>query len=330
MSRTGATGDEMTDFERYVVEEHVEDFNDGLISRRELLRRVSLVTGSAAATLALLNTMGCGAEPTGTPAGPTSRTTSTPRDFATPPAQPTQDGVTVRPDDPRITVTELGVTGADGAPLLSYHAVPAGRPPAGAILVVHENRGLVAHIKDVVRRVATAGFSGLAVDLLSRDGGADRLADPAAYAAALSKRPVDAMVSDVRQALGALSGAGAGDRLGLTGFCFGGGMVWNALAAGVGVRAAVPFYGPPPANMAGLAATRAAVSAVYAEQDTRITGSKDAVEAELKRDGQPYKITVYPGVDHAFHNDTGPRYNASQAEAAWIATIEWFRQYVPA
>jgi len=107
-------------------------------------------------------------------------------------------------------------------------------------------------------------------------------------------------------------------------------MVWNALAAGVGVRAAVPFYGPPPANMAGLAATRAAVSAVYAEQDTRITGSKDAVEAELKRDGQPYKITVYPGVDHAFHNDTGQRYNAAQAEAAWIATIEWFRRYVAA
>jgi carboxymethylenebutenolidase len=69
---------------------------------------------------------------------------------------------------------------------------------------------------------------------------------------------------------------------------------------------------------------------VYAENDARITGSRDAVEGALKQAGQPYKVTVYPGVDHAFHNDTGQRYNAAQAEAAWIATMEWFRQYVTA
>jgi len=167
--------------------------------------------------------------------------------------------------------------------------------------------------------VATAGFQGLSVDLLSRDGGADKLSDPAAYAAALSKRSVDDMVSDVQQALKALAAAGNGTKLGMTGFCFGGGMVWNALAAGAEVKAAVPFYGPAPSNMAGLAHAKAAVMALYAEKDTRITGTKDSVEAQLKRDGQPYRITVFPGVDHAFHNDTGPRYNATQAEAAWIA-----------
>jgi carboxymethylenebutenolidase len=319
----------MTDFERYVVEEHIEDFNDGLISRRELLRRVTLITGSTAATAALLSTLGCSTEPSaGPPPTPTARTTDSPQDFATPPAQPTTDGITVREDDPRIAVTPLQVKGSDNATLIGYHAKPAAGTPAGAILVIHENRGLTAHIKDVVRRVATAGFSGLSVDLLSRDGGADKLTDQATYAAALGKRPVDAMVSDVRQALAALSGSGAGDRLGVTGFCFGGGMVWNALAAGVTVKAAVPFYGPAPANLAGLATTKAAVSAVYAEQDTRITDSRTAVEAQLKQAGRPYKITVYPGVNHAFHNDTGPRYDATQAEAAWIATISWFRQYV--
>ncbi|GDY31625.1 dienelactone hydrolase family protein [Gandjariella thermophila] len=320
----------MTEFERYVIEEHVEDFNDGLISRRELLRRVGLVTGSVAAAAALLETMGCGTRPTSTPPGPSSRASSVPRDFATPPAQPTRDGVTVREDDPRIRVTPLPVTGTDGAALISYHAAPAGRQPAGGILVVHENRGLVPHIKDVVRRVATAGFAALAVDLLSRDGGADRLSDPAAYAAALARRPVDAMVADLRQALGALSASGVGGSLGMTGFCFGGGMVWNALAAGVDVRAAVPFYGPAPSDIAGLARTRAAVFAVYAERDSRITASRDTVEAALKKTGRPYRIVVYPGVDHAFHNDTGPRYDATQAEAAWIAAVEWFRQYVPA
>ncbi|MFC0114455.1 dienelactone hydrolase family protein [Kibdelosporangium aridum] len=318
----------MTDFERYVVEEHIEDFNDGVISRRELLRRVTLITGSTVATMTLLTAMGCSTEPNGSPVQPTPRTSDNPQDFATPPAQPTPDGVTVQPNDPRIRVTDLAVKGTDGAPLISYHASPANGTPAGGILVVHENRGLVPHTKDVVRRVATAGFEALAVDLLSRDGGADKLTDSAAYSAALSKRPVDAMVSDVRESLSALSATGNGVRIGMTGFCFGGGMTWNALASGVQMKAAVPFYGPAPTNIEALASVQAAVFGVYAERDARITGSKDAVEGQLKRSGRPYKVTVYPGVDHAFHNDTGARYNAAQAEAAWIATIEWFRQYV--
>lgn len=320
----------MTDFERYVVEEHVEDFNDGLISRRELLRRVTLITGSAAATVSLLSAMGCSAEPSGGPAPtPTSRQSSSAQDYALPPAEPTgADGVTVPENDPRISVAPLEVRGADGAPLISYHARPATGSPAGGILVIHENRGLTPHIKDVVRRVATAGFTGLSVDLLSRDGGADKLTDSAAYSAALSKRPVPDMVSDVQQALTALSGTGAGEALGIVGFCFGGGMTFNALAAGTAVRAAAPFYGPAPQNMAGLAATKAAVSVVYAGNDSRINSGRDAVEAALKQSGAPYQINVYPGVDHAFHNDTGQRYNAAEAERAWVATIEWFRQYV--
>src|SRR2546423_10758245 len=142
----------MTEFERYVVEEHIEDIDDGLISRRELIRRITLITGSAASSVALLSAMGCGAEPSGssTPT-PTSRGTSTQQDFATPPAQPTQDGVTVKENDPRITVTALSVKGTDGASLISYYARPTG-VSAGGILVIHENRGLLPHIKDVVRR----------------------------------------------------------------------------------------------------------------------------------------------------------------------------------
>jgi carboxymethylenebutenolidase len=318
----------MTAFERYVLEEHVEDFNDGVISRRELLRRVTLITGSLAATMVVLEAMGCGTQPSGSAATPASRETSTAQPFATPPAQPTSDGITVQPDDHRIKVETLEVKGADGAVLMSYAARPASGKPAGGIVVVHENRGLVAHIKDVVRRVATAGFTGLSIDLLSRDGGADKLSDPAAYAAALGKRSAADMVGDLRQALTALSATGVGDKVGITGFCFGGGMVWNTLTAGAAAKAAVPFYGPAPQNIAGLATTSAAVFAIYAELDTRITSTKDQIEAQLKQSGRPYRIMVYPGVDHAFHNDTGPRYNATQAEAAWVAAVGWFHQYV--
>jgi carboxymethylenebutenolidase len=319
----------MTDFERYLVGEHIEDFHARLISRRELLRRVTLITGSIASTMLLLDAAGCSSQPSGALPSPQSRPTSTPYPFATPPAHPTTDGVTVRSDDPRITVAPMPVTGADGASLISYSAQPRQAATAGGVLVVHENRGLVEHIKDVVRRVATAGFSAVAVDLLSRQGGAGKLSDPAEYAAALSKQDSTTMVSDLQHALSTLSAAGVGDRLGITGFCFGGGMTWNVLAAGTKVKAAVPFYGPPPVNMAGLATTPAAVFAVYAERDTRITSTQDQIEQQLRRTGHPYRITVYPGVDHAFHNDTGPRYNATQAEAAWVATIEWFHRYLP-
>ncbi|HYZ38598.1 MAG TPA: dienelactone hydrolase family protein [Pseudonocardiaceae bacterium] len=319
----------MTEFEHYLVGEHIEDYQARLISRRELLRRVTLITGSTASAVLLLEVAGCSSKPSGTLPSPQSRQTSTPYPFATPPAQPTTDGVTVRPDDSRITVAPMTVTGADGASLISYSAQPSTGAAAGGVLVVHENRGLVVHIEDVVRRVATAGFSAVSVDLLSRQGGARKLSDPAEYAAALSKQDPAMMVSDLQQALAALSAAGADDRLGITGFCFGGGMTWNVLAAGTKVKAAVPFYGPPPKNLTGLATTSAAVFAVYAERDTRITSSKDEIEQQLRRTGHPYRITVYPGVDHAFHNDTGPRYNATQAEAAWVATIEWFQHYVP-
>ena len=316
-----------SNFERYVLEEHVEDFNDGVIGRRELLRRMTLITGSLAATLALLEAMGCGSQPSSTAAAPVSRSSSTPLPFATPPAQPTTDGITVQPTDPRIAVRPVTVTGQDGATLISYSARPASGAPAGGILVVHENRGLVEHIRDVVRRVATAGFTGLSIDLLSRDGGADRL-DPGAYMAAIARRSTADMVSDLRQALAALSATGVQTKLGITGFCFGGGMVWSTLAAGAAVEAAVPFYGPAPQDLAGLARTHAAVYAVYAELDTRITGTKDEVQQQLAKSGRPHEAVVYPGVDHAFHNDTGPRYNAVQAERAWVAAIDWFRRYV--
>ena len=81
-------------------------------------------------------------------------------------------------------------------------------------------------------------------------------------------------------------------------------------------------------NFADLSKTKAAVSAVYAQQDTAITGTAPAMEEQLKKAGVPYQITVYPGVNHAFHNDTGTRYDPEQARRAWTATIEWFKKYL--
>ncbi len=321
----------MTDLQRYVIEEHIEDFNDRLISRRELLRRVTLITGSTAATLAVLSLLGCGAQPASTNANSPAPSASLTAAYATPPPSGTTDGITVRANDPRLkSAQRVEVKAGDGTMLIGYLARPARNDRAPAVLVVHENRGLVEHIKDVVRRVGTAGLVGLSVDLLSRQGGAERLSDPNAYIAELAKHQFTEMVPDLRAALDYLRAQSfvAKDRLGVTGFCFGGGMVWNLLADGADVKAAVPFYGPAPQNVAGLATAKAAVLGIYAEQDTRITSSAPTVEAQLKKDGRPTEIKVYTGVNHAFHNDTGQRYAPAQAQQAWVQTIEWLRKYI--
>ena len=332
---------ELNETQTYFIEEHIEDFRDGLITRRELVRRVSLIAGSAALASTILaacdlsprggaggvsatpgTSVGGGASPTATAglvaAGP----------YATPPGQATTDGVTVKPDDPRISVSKPGVKGGDGADLMAYMAKPNLSGRVAGVIVVHENRGQTEHIRDVVRRVATAGFVGLNIDLAARDGGAEKLTDSAAYNAALAKRDTAAKLSDHKAALDFLKTQTSGT-IGVVGFCFGGGETWNVLTGGLDVKAGTPFYGPQPSNFADLSKTKAAVSAVYAELDTRITSTAPQMEDQLKKAGVPYQITVYPGVNHAFHNDTGgDRYNATQAQKAWTATIEWFKKYL--
>jgi len=333
---------ELNETQRYFVEEHVEDFRDGHITRRELVRRITIIAGSAAAAATILaacdlsprsaasatptatagTSVGGGASPTATPglvaAGP----------YATPPAAATTDGITVKPDDPRIAVSKPDVKGADGAPLLAYMAKPNLSGRVAGVIVIHENRGQTEHIRDVVRRVATAGFVGLNIDLAARDGGADKLTDQASYNAALGKRSVADKLSDHKAAIDYLKSQTSGT-IGVVGFCFGGGETWNVLIGGLDVKAGAPFYGPQPSNFSDLAKTKAAVSAVYAQNDTRITDTAKAMEGQLMTAGVPYQVTVYPGVGHAFHNDTNATaYNAEQARRAWTATIEWFKKYL--
>jgi len=331
----------LNETQTYFIEEHIEDFRDGLITRRDLVRRVSLIAGSAALASTILaacdlsprggaggvsatpgTSVGGGASPTATAglvaAGP----------YATPPGQATTDGITVKPDDPRISVSKPGVKGGDGADLMAYMAKPNLSGRVAGVIVVHENRGQTEHIRDVVRRVATAGLVAINIDLVARAGGADKLTDSAAYNAELGKRSVADKLSDHNATMTYLRGQSSGS-LGVVGFCFGGGEVWNLVAAAADLKAAVPFYGPQPANYTDIAKTKSAVSAVYAELDTRITGTAPQMEEQLKKAGVPYQITVYPGVNHAFHNDTNAdRYNAVQAQKAWVATIEWFRRYL--
>jgi carboxymethylenebutenolidase len=209
--------------------------------------------------------------------------------------------------------------------ILGYLARPAGAGPFAAILIIHENRGLLPHFEDVARRYAAEWFVAFAIDMASRLGGSD------VAASQLGQIAPEDLVADMQAAIDYLKAQAFvnPDAIGATGFCFGGGYTFDIAAASPDVKAAVPYYGTARrAAENGLAQTQAAVLVMYGETDTRITGERDAVEAILQQTGRPYEIMVHAGAGHAFFNDTGGSYNEAAATAAWTATIAWFREHL--
>ena len=204
----------------------------------------------------------------------------------------------------------------------------AADPARGAVLVVHENRGLNDHIRSVAGRLAASGYSALAIDLLSSEGGTAALGDEAAAMAALSSAPQERFVADMRAGLDELERRAPGQKLGAIGFCFGGGMVWLLLASGEPrLAAAAPFYGPLP-DGADFSGSEAAVLGIYAEQDGRVNASREAATAALEQAGLTHEIVTYPGANHAFFNDTGPRYDQAAATQAYAKVLDWFGQHL--
>ena len=200
--------------------------------------------------------------------------------------------------------------------------------PRGGVLVIHENRGLTDHIRSVADRLAGAGFTALAIDLLSEDGGSDANADEGSIAGILGAATPERLVDDLRAGLDELERRLPGSALGVIGFCFGGGMVWALLDAGdPRLAAAIPFYGPAP-EAPGFSDSTAAVLGVYAEQDDRVNASQERVRVALEAAGLTHRINVYPGVGHAFFNDTGERFDPTQAAAAWTDAVDWFDEHL--
>jgi len=300
----------MTPFQRYLAEEIAIDHADGLIERREALRRLALLGLGVPAATALLAACGAGDDTGGdaAAAGPSADRPGTP---ATAPAGPSP-----------LPTEAITFAGPEGTTLQAAWA-PA-ENPRGAVLVIHENRGLTDHIRSVAGRLAASGFSALAIDLLSREGGTAAVGDEAQVIATLGGIPQERFVADMRAALDELERRASGSKLGMTGFCFGGGMTWLLLASGEPrLAAAVPFYGPLPDD-ADFSGSRAAVLGVYAEQDARVNATREAARAALERAGLKHEIVTFPGVDHAFFNDTGQRYDAGAAAQAYQRLIDWF------
>lgn len=326
--------------QRYLIEEFADEYHERRLSRRDLLKRVLLITGSVPFTASILATLGCGpgseqAAATTSPGATASEppATATLPPAATPaPATPTQaaarpaTGPGVSPTDPAIQAGDIRFDGPASA-LLAYLARPRDAARVPGVLVIHENRGLNDHIRDVARRYAKEGFAALAIDLVSRAGGTRPEANE--NTGFLGRSSPDDLIADSLAGLAHLRAQPyvAAGALGVTGFCLGGGYTWEAAIASADVRAAVPYYGTV-RLMEQLSRTRAAILAIYGATDQRVTSQAPRVEEQLKASGRPYEVKIYPGAGHAFFNDTGANHQPAAASDAWVSTLNWFRRHL--
>ena len=207
-----------------------------------------------------------------------------------------------------------------------YLVVPnSATEPTGAVLVVHENRGLNPYVEDVARRVAKAGFVAFAPDALHTVGGYPGNDDEGRQLQrSLDRVKIEQDMIAAARFLKALPLCNG--RLGVVGFCFGG-YITNMLAATLPdlVNAGVPFYGTPPAEEIR-ANIKAPLLVQLAELDKRVNASWPEYELSLKTNNNTYTMHMYPGVNHGFHNDTTPRYDESAAQLAWQRTIDFLSE----
>jgi carboxymethylenebutenolidase len=201
--------------------------------------------------------------------------------------------------------------------------------PRGGVLVIHENKGLNDWVRSVAGRFAGIGYSALAIDLLSAQGGTAKFTDPAQATAELGKIPPDVFVANLKSGVGELQRRVPDKKVAVVGFCMGGGLTWQLLAAGEPQpAAAVPFYGPAPDNPDFTGSKDVAVLGFYGALDQRVTSTQPIVQAALEKAGMVHDLVTEPDANHAFFNDTGDRYNATAANDAWRRLQDWFTKYV--
>lgn len=261
--------------------------------RRAFLREMTLLAGSAAAAEALIGSI------------------------AAAPAA----AAMIAPDDKRLKARTDRWDRA-GRPLSAYLVEPAKGRAGSTIVVIHENRGLTEHIRDVARRVALDGYRAVAPDLLAPVGGTP--ADENKARDMINALDLAQTVADAQSVFQRLGG---GRKAGMTGFCWGGAMVNRVAVAGApGLAAAVSYYGPAPAP-AEAAKVAVPLMIHLPELDTRVATTVRPFVAALQAANKPVTLHEYPGANHAFNNDTSAeRYDAAAANLAWDRTMAFFKE----
>ncbi len=212
----------------------------------------------------------------------------------------------------------------------AYEVRPAAGGPFAAIIVIHENRGLTEHIKDVTRRFANQGYVALGVDLLSRVGGREKFATDDEAVAAINALSSKGVIQDLQSAFDYLKSRPyvKADYIGAIGYCWGGG---NSLLMATNIRelrTAVVYYGPNPLFLDDVGNITGPVLGIYGEEDTRITINIPQLVEAMERYNKTFEYKIYPGAAHAFFNDTSTRYNPEAAADAWNVTLTFLEEHL--
>ncbi len=265
----------------------------GALNRRDFIRKLGLLTGGSVAAVALVSV------PEGSEAA-------------------------AKVKDPEVIGEFVHYPGAVGD-MKAYLARPARGRKFPAVIVIHENRGLVPHIQEVTRRMAKEGFLSLAPDALSPVGGTPE--DVSNVGELFRKLVPEETTRNFVAAVKYLESHPASNgKVGCTGFCWGGAMTNQVAVHAPSLDAAVPYYGSQPAKE-DVARIKAPLMAHYAENDERINAGIEKFEQALKENNLEYQIFIYPGTGHGFNNDTNPgRFNAEAAKLAWERSVAFFRE----
>ena len=275
-----------------------DQFTHGAMDRRAFMERLTRLAGSTAAAAAMLPLLQ--------------------NDYAR--------AETVKPDDPRLVSSEVAVPESD-AGLKGYLVGAKGGEKRPAVVMIHENRGLNPHIRDMTRRAALAGYLTLGIDALSPEGGTPANED-AARDMIGKLSPEDAARRIAAAVRFLASHPQSTGKVGAMGFCWGGGQVNRVASIEPALAAGVAYYGVQvPAERVG--GIRAALLLHYAGKDDRINAGIPAYKAALEQAGKTFELHVYEGVDHAFNNDTNAaRYNAAAAGLAWQRSLDFLARHL--
>jgi carboxymethylenebutenolidase len=251
--------------------------------------------------------------------------------------QPVAAQTTVTTDTAGLTAGDVKVKVSDGE-MPAYRAQPAKGDNLPTVLVVQEIFGVHEHIKDVVRRLAKAGYLAIAPELYARQGDVSKLANYDEIRPIVAKVPDAQVMSDLDAAAAwAAANGGSADKLAITGFCWGGRIVWLYAAHNQRLRAGVAWYGrvegpgtelQPKNPIERVARINAPVLGLYGGDDAGIPNDGvDRMRAALKAAGKPSEIHTYPGTPHGFHADYRPSYRRQAAEDGWKRLLEWFKEH---
>lgn len=309
----------MNNFQQYLLDEFSDDYKVGRLGRRDFILKVVGVCGGVAAASHVFASVGL-----------TSADIAAA--YAEAPSAPLQqtDAITVSPNDPDVVASTVQFLSTDGSRLTGYLAQPSAAGAYPGVVIIHENRGLLEHFRDLARRYAKEGFAAIVPDLVSREGGTDRLDPneiPGILSGASPQRHADDAIGAgiyLRQQVGVIP-----SEYGITGFCFGGGVAWMVATQDPAVGAAVPYYGINP-PLVDVSSNMAPSLGIYGEEDARINAGIPDLQAALEAAGVLHQIIIYPDAGHAFFNDTGARFAPEASADAWVQTLAWFRTYLSA